>query len=53
MFYSTAATQNTIEEAYTTLSIQGFFRKEDGYHKTKSMINTILEYWKSCVHPST
>jgi CheY-like chemotaxis protein len=53
IFYSTAATQNAIEEAYTTLSIQGFFRKENDYHKTKSIVNTVLEYWKSCIHPNT
>lgn len=51
IFYSTATTQNAIEEAYTTLSIQVFFIKENDYHKTKSIVNTVLEYWKSCVNP--
>jgi len=52
VFYSTAATENAIEEAYTTLSIQGFFKKENDFDKTKSMVNTVLEYWKCCVHPN-
>ena len=53
VFYSTAATENAIEEAYTTLSIQGFFKKENDFHKTKAIINTVLEYWKNCIHPNT
>ncbi|KUJ62739.1 histidine kinase [Flavobacteriaceae bacterium CRH] len=53
IFYTTSASQHAIEEAYTTLSIQGFFTKENDYHKTKSMINTVIEYWKNCVHPNT
>lgn len=53
IFYSTAASEQAIEEAYTTLSIQGFFTKENDYHKTKSMVNVVIEYWKNCVHPNT
>lgn len=53
IFYSTSASKQAIEEAYTTLSIQGFFTKENDYHKTKSMVNVVIEYWKTCVHPNT
>lgn len=53
VFYSTAATHNAIEEAYTTLSIQGFFKKENDYQKIKSIVNNIIEYWKYCVHPNS
>jgi len=53
IFYTTSASKNAIEEAYTTLSIQGFFTKENDYHKTKAMVNVVLEYWKCCVHPNT
>ncbi|MEO6177343.1 MAG: response regulator [Flavobacterium circumlabens] len=52
IFYSTAASQQAIEEAYTTLSIQGFFKKENDYQKTKSIVNVVIEYWKNCVHPN-
>ncbi|OXG07071.1 CheY-like chemotaxis protein [Flavobacterium araucananum] len=52
IFYSTAASDQAIEEAYTTLSIQGFFKKQNDYHKTKLIINTAIEYWKNCVHPN-
>ncbi|QSB28784.1 response regulator [Flavobacterium sp. CLA17] len=52
IFYSTAASQQAIEEAYTTLSIQGFFKKENDYQKTKSIVNVVMEYWKNCVHPN-
>jgi len=53
VFYSTAATESAIQEAYTKLSIQGFFKKENDYHKTRSVVNHILEYWKNCIHPNT
>lgn len=53
IFYSTAASDQAIEEAYTTLSIQGFFTKQNDYHKTKLIINTVIEYWKNCAHPNT
>lgn len=52
IFYSTAASDQAIEEAYTTLSIQGFFKKQNDYNKTKLIINTAIEYWKNCVHPN-
>lgn len=53
VFYSTAATHSAIEEAYTTLSIQGFFKKENDYQKIRSIVNTVIEYWKYCVHPNS
>lgn len=53
IFYSTAATQEAINEAYTQLTIQGFFIKGNDYGKIKSVIHTIVDYWKNCVHPNT
>ncbi len=52
IFYSTAANKDAVDEAYTELTIQGFFIKGTDYQKTKSLIQVIIEYWKNCVHPN-
>jgi len=53
IFYSTAASQEAVCEAYTELTIQGFFKKGNDYHRTKAVVKTIIEYWKDCVHPNS
>ena len=53
VFYSTTVNQETVNEAYTKMTIQGFFRKKESFSEIKSNINTILEYWKECSHPNT
>lgn len=52
IFYSTAALQKDVNEAYTELTIQGFFIKGSDYNKTKAIISTIVDYWKNCIHPN-
>jgi CheY-like chemotaxis protein len=52
VFYSTAAEQAAVNEAYTQLTVQGFFKKSNSYGETKSTIGMILEYWKICKHPN-
>ncbi len=53
IFYSTTANLETVVEAYTDLTIQGFFKKGSDYNRTKAVVKTIIEYWKDCVHPNT
>ena len=53
VFYSTAATKEAVHEAYTQLTIQGFFIKGNDYNRTKQMVHTIIDYWKHCIHPNT
>ena len=53
IFYSTAASRDAVDEAYTELTIQGFFTKGNDCTKMKSVVNNIIEYWKDCVHPNT
>jgi len=52
IFYSTSANQRDINKAYTQMTIQGFFKKEDNYEVTKNNIRLILEYWSVCRHPN-
>jgi len=53
VFYSTSGRQDDINEAYTKMTVQGFFKKEKSYGDMKKDISLILEYWKKCLHPNT
>jgi len=53
VFYSTSVDQWVINEAYTNLTIQGFFKKHHNFEEIKNIIRLILDYWKACKHPNT
>jgi CheY-like chemotaxis protein len=53
IFYSTAADQETVNTAYTEMTVQGFFRKESDYEQNKANIASIIDYWQRCKHPNT
>lgn len=53
VFYSTAVEQKAINEAYTQMTIQGFFRKPDNFEEIKRTIKLIFDYWLVCKHPNT
>jgi len=53
VFYSTSALQKDIDEAYSKMTVQGFFKKGKDYNEIKGHISLILEYWKACKHPNT
>ena len=52
IFYSTTARREQINEAYSEMTIQGFFKKENSLADAKEMIATILAYWRLCKHPN-
>ena len=52
VFYSTSADQDTVNEAYTKITVQGFFVKESSYSEVKKSISLILAYWELCSHPN-
>lgn len=52
IFYSTTASQQTIDEAYTKMTVQGFFTKGDKYADIKRLVKIILDYWLNCKHPN-
>ncbi len=52
VFYTTAANKNYVDEAYTELTVQGYFQKANSYTETKNIVRAILEYWKYCKHPN-
>jgi len=53
IFYSTAVNQEAVNEAYTRMTVQGFFQKGNNYEEMKKDIQLILDYWNVCQHPNT
>lgn len=53
VFYSTSVDQRAINEAYTKMTVQGFFKKGNNYGKMKNDIKLIFDYWQICKHPNS
>ncbi|RZJ66684.1 MAG: response regulator [Flavobacterium sp.] len=53
VFYSTSANQQDVNDAYTHLSVQGFFKKKTEYKAMKDEVKLITDYWRHCIHPNT
>lgn len=51
LFFSTALTQKTVVDAYST-SVQGFFVKQNSFTELSKSITVIMEYWMRCVSPN-
>ena len=51
LFFSTAATQKAVIDAYS-MSVQGFFIKQNSMAEVQKTISVIMEYWKRCVAPN-
>lgn len=52
VFYSTSVDQKTVNEAYTKMTVQGFFRKGNSFEEIKKTIKLIMDYWMLCRHPN-
>ncbi|MBF6609253.1 MAG: response regulator [Flavobacterium sp.] len=52
LFYSTNASQEEVDTAYTQMTVQGFFLKGHDYNKIKVLLKTIYDYWSACRHPN-
>jgi CheY-like chemotaxis protein len=53
IFYSTSAAQPDVNQAYTEMTVQGFFKKGTDFDKMKQNLKTIFDYWYNCIHPNT
>ena len=51
LFFSTASSQRIVIDAYS-LSIQGFFVKQNSIKELEKTVTVIMEYWKRCVAPN-
>lgn len=52
VFFSTSVNKNAVNEAYTKMTVQGFFKKSDKYEEIKRTVKLILDYWYLCKHPN-
>ena len=52
LFFTTASTQKAVIDAYS-LSVQGFFVKDNSFEKLKDTINVIMQYWTKCSSPTS
>lgn len=53
VFFSTSVDQHAVTEAYTQMTVQGFFQKGNSYQEIKNVIKLIIEYWQVCRHPNS
>lgn len=53
LFYSTSVDKHTVTQAYTQLTVQGFFQKPNQYEDIKAQFRLIVEYWNFCRHPNS
>ena len=51
IFFSTAVTQEAVVKAYS-LSVQGFFEKQNTIEELEKTIDAIMQYWKRCAAPN-
>ena len=51
LFFSTSAKQKSVIDAYS-MSVQGFFIKQNTMVELEKTISVIMEYWKRCVAPN-
>ena len=51
LFFSTSVNQDAVIKAYS-LSVQGFFKKENSMEELQKTISVIMEYWKRCAAPN-
>lgn len=52
VFFTTNVSQRDVDEAYKTMTVQGFFIKGDNYNDMKLLFKSIYYYWKNCKHPN-
>jgi CheY-like chemotaxis protein len=51
LFFSTALNQKAVIDAYS-LSVQGFFVKQNSMLELEKTITAIMEYWRRCAAPN-
>jgi CheY-like chemotaxis protein len=52
IFYSTSVDKRAVKDAYTKMTVQGFFKKGNSYNEIKDHIRLIFDYWQICQHPN-
>ena len=53
VFMSTNSGQQSVKEAYTKMTVQGFFQKPSSIKDYTRHLSLIIDYWKLCRHPNS
>jgi CheY-like chemotaxis protein len=53
VFLSTSADVRTVTEAYTEMTVQGFFKKKSSVQELRQLMQLVIAYWKECRHPNS
>lgn len=51
IFYTTLVSQYAVNEAYKTMTVQGFFQKNNTHKELKDVVRIIIDYWRICKQP--
>jgi CheY-like chemotaxis protein len=51
IFFTTSVDKESVTEAYTQMTVQGFFQKSYSLEELNNTIKLIMDYWKVCRHP--
>ena len=52
IFLSTTGNPLAVRKAYD-LTVQGFFQKQNSLEELRNSLKMIIEYWRTCLHPSS
>lgn len=53
VFLTTSNTQATVDQAYNSTNLQGYFQKSSKMADIKQKVKLILDYWTAALHPAT
>ncbi|MBA2612185.1 MAG: response regulator [Bacteroidetes bacterium] len=51
LFFTTASDQKSVIDAYS-MSVQGFFVKQNSSAELENTVRVIMDYWKRCIAPN-
>ncbi|RYY39006.1 MAG: response regulator [Chitinophagaceae bacterium] len=51
LFFTTSSSQKAVIDAYS-MSVQGFFIKQNSFDELRETISIIMRYWKKCSSPN-
>lgn len=52
VFFSTSTNKMAVTLAFTKMTVQGFFEKNENYQELVRTLKVILDYWRECKHPN-
>lgn len=53
LFYTTSVSPVSVIEAYTKMTVQGYFEKPGSIEEMKKVLQLIFSYWQVCKHPNS